>query len=225
MALTTLPLIKQTLNIPSTNTSKDSWLEALRVSAETVVKNYCGRDFESATYTEFHSGDGRRVFALRQRPVSSITSLYLDHDGNFGYTDDSFDSTHLMEEGVDYALVLDGTLSGSAVSFSGLVQRIKTVWPELTRTYVPGRLTNENIPSPGNIKVTYVAGYSAVPLDIQYAVAFIVSSMQRNVPLGGNVGSERIGDYSYALFNPRHESFPEIATARQLLSRYREVAW
>lgn len=225
MALTTLALVKQILNIPSTNTSKDSWLEALRISAEQVVKSYTGRDFETATYTEYYSGDGRRTLVLRQRPVTSITSIHLDHDGNFGANPEGFDSSHLLDSEVDYALHLDGNISGTAVSFSGIVQRTKTVWPEIPRVYVPGKLTNEQVPSTGNIKVVYTAGFAAIPLDIQYAVAFVVASMQRNVPIGGNLGAETIGHYSYSLFNPRHESYPEIGLARQILSRYREVPW
>jgi hypothetical protein len=103
------------------------------------------------------------------------------------------------------------------------------VWPEVQRSYTQGKLTNDIGPNFGCVKVVYNAGYVNVPIDIQYAVAWVVSYMRRTLPLAGPIMKETIGDYSYTLgvipvgnkFGTYH---PDLATARQLLSRYREVA-
>ena len=103
--------------------------------------------------------------------------------------------------------------------------RLRTVWAEVQRQQYPTKLTPEVGPAPGSIKVIYVAGYSPVPEDLQFAVAFLVSGMKRNVPLGGSLESERIGDYSYKLRFPQRGELEELGSARQLLSVYKEVAF
>ncbi len=229
MALTSLATIKAFLNIPTTDTSKDAQLDALRAASEQAIKSYCGRDFEPTTYTQFYSGTGRRQIILRQIPVTSITSVFLDHNGNFGTTSGSFDSsTTLLTSGVDYALDLDGSWNSLPVSFSGLLYRIGTTWPETYRGYAPGKIAFEVGPAYGNIKVVFSAGYNPIPQDLQYAVCTLTSYMRLTGALGGfPLESEKIGDYAYRLHFPVRmtlETYPELGSTRQLLSRYREVS-
>ena len=222
MALTTLSTIKSILNV--TTTAQDAWLSALRTAAEAVIARRCNRVFESATYTEYYTGNSTKYLVLRQKPVTSITSVYMDNDGNYGFTSGSFDSTTLLTSGVDYSLDLD---TNGTTSSSGILVRMKTVWPMLDRSYTPRQLVLNIGPSMGNIKVTYVAGYTTIPDDLQYAVALIVSIMRRTTPYGVPVTAERIGAYSYELANPylsRHTPIqPEIASIEQILSKYRDM--
>lgn len=222
--LTSLTAIKEFLNLPSTNTGQDTWLAALQEASEAAVKAYCGQNFERATHTEFYTGTGTKFLALAHRPVISVTSVNLDFEGNYGQTAGSFGSSTLLTAGTDYALELDGTLNGAAVSYSGQLIRIRTVWTQVARVYTPTRLVAETGPSFGNIKVVYTAGYSQCPEDLQYAVAYLVAYMRRTIPHGGHIHAETIGDYSYELAPIRWMGKePEITTARQLLSRYREA--
>ncbi len=225
MALTTLSQIKAFLNI--TVDTQDAWLDALRIAAERAVKNYCGLEFEQATFTEFHDGNGKRAIVLRQVPVISITNLWLDHDGNFGSTSGSFSSSNLLTYGVDYSLEYDTTYQTVPISKSGLVYRIRTVWTRREREYVYNRLSYEQGPSIGNIKVEYIAGYPSTPDDLQYAVCLMVSYMKLTAAFGGMpLKSEKIGDYEYELFYigaTQAMSLPQLGSVRQILARYRDV--
>lgn len=224
MALTTLSNIKAMLNV--TTTSQDAWLAALQAGAERNIKNYCKRDLEEATNTEYYSGSGQKVLVLRQTPVQSITSIYLDHYGNFGYSAGAFPASTLLTAGIDYELGLDGSDGSTPVSLSGIVYRTNTVWPEVGRFYTPGKLTSTDGPNFGNVKVTYVSGYHVIPDDLQYAVTLLVSQMKNTVKFGGiPLESERIGDYSYRLHYPvRPNEFtrPEMSELYSILDSYRD---
>lgn len=224
MALTTLSKIKQLLNIPFDSTDKDIWLDSLRTAAESTIKTYCKRDLEYGSYTEFYDGNNTRSLILRQRPVVSVTNVWEDHRGYSGQNPDvDFDSTNLLEQGIDWMLDLD---KGGIVSHSGILIRLGTYWSEVPRTYWRNKLVQEKVPSYGSIKVQYTAGYQTIPMDLQYAVCYLVSYMRRTIGMGGTMLSEKIGDYSYELFmgNWRGDKPPEIATVKQLLARYREVS-
>jgi len=223
MALTTRSTIKGFLNIASGDTTFDSWIDAIQPAAEAVIKKYCDRDFESATYTEFYRGENKNWFCLKQTPVTSITSIHLDRTGYYGKNPDgSFQTADLLVEGVDY--VLDW--KNASLSETGIVYRINEVWPYFNRETRSGSGTLSWIftPSPGNIKVVYVAGYATIPQDIQMAVAMLVAEEQKSLPRGGTVFSERIGDYSYEMAGERMMGkLQAIGSLRQILSRYREV--
>lgn len=55
-------------------------LTLIKNSVEAWAKTYCGRDFlvPSTPYTEYHDGDGSAILRVRQRPIISITSIYVD---------------------------------------------------------------------------------------------------------------------------------------------------
>lgn len=221
MALTTIAKIKSFLNIPSSVTGSDEWLDALRVAAEKSIKTYCKRDFEVATYTEYFSGNSTQYLTLKQKPVISVTSVHQDQASYFGTGTDPFPAASLLTQGVDYALDVDK----DGISHSGILLRLNCTWYEVPRAVYRGYLTPEITPAFGSIKVVYSAGYSTIPVDLQYAVAYLVAFMRRTVPIGGVLQSETIGDYSYDLGRkPLPGYHPEIGTIRQLLSRYRDIS-
>jgi hypothetical protein len=223
MALTTRTIVKGFLNISASDTTLDAWIDAILPAAEAVIKTYLGRELESTTYTEFYTGDNKNFFVLRQTPVTTLTSLYFDQEGFFGTNPaGAFDSTKLLTEGVDFAL--DWKNSGlSKVSDTGIVWRINDVWPHWKRDIRPGTMSWVYQESRGNLKVTYVAGYSTIPSDLQMAVALLISEEMRNLPKGAPLLSERIGDYSYEIAGERMMGkLPQLGSLRQILSRYRD---
>lgn len=221
MALTNISLVKSLLNI--VGTSQDAWISSLQAAAEAVVESYCNRKFEKATYTEFYDGSGQKTLILRQTPVVSITSVHEDFSGYYGTGASAFAANTLLTNGVDYTLSLDGQYNGVDVSNSGILWRLQSVWAEIPRIWKRDVLTPQLSPSLGSVKVVYVAGYDPIPLDLQYAVAYVASSMRRTIPFGGRLESETIGDYSYRLHNARGSDliYPEMDEARSILNRYR----
>lgn len=219
--LTSLAQIKSFLNIPGSDTTQDSQLSGLQVAAESIIQSRLKRNLEPASYTEYHAGNSQRTIALRNRPVISITSIHEDFNGFSGTKDNSFGPDTLLLPGHHYALDVD---TGTTTSKSGLVIRIGGVWMEIGRVYFPGKLAAEIGPTYGNLKITYTAGYEVIPQDIQYAVCLLISVMKRTLPFGGNVASEKIGDYEYKMFDPTSGKDPLIGSVDQILSRYREQA-
>lgn len=53
--------------------------------------NITDNDFKAAAYTEFFDGDGRNYFLLKNRPVNSVTSLWISSTRT--YDDDSLIDT------------------------------------------------------------------------------------------------------------------------------------
>lgn len=217
--LTSLAQIKDSLGIPGSDTSQDRQLSGLQSAAESVLLSRLKRNLEPATYTEYYSGNSQKYITLRNRPVTSIVSVYEDFRGYDGSQQDAFQESSLLIPGMHYSLDID---EGTTTSKSGILVRISGVWQEIGRVYFPGKLSAEVGPTHGNIKVTYTAGYETMPSDIEYAVALIVSSMRRNISSGGTVISEKIGDYQYAL-SERNTGDPLIASINQIISRYAEV--
>lgn len=226
MALLTLSEAKAFLNI--TDTSEDVWLTALLRASDQIIKSYCGLEFERATYTEFLSGNFTKELVLRETPVISVTSVHLDNEGHFGQGPSTpFGVDTLLTEGEDYSLVFDGIADGVDASLSGILYRINTIWSPPSRRYVPGKTYPERAAARGNVKVVYVGGYTDIPEDLKLASSLLVSRLKLTSPLGGQpLRSERIGEYSYELFHKRNseiDDVPDLATVRQILSKYKDV--
>lgn len=145
---------------------------------------------------------------LRHLPIRSITSLYLDYDGRFGKRSGSFATETLKTEGSDYWPRYDGVDDDSnPVCRDGIILSTGR-WPT----------------TPGSVKITYIAGYTAdeftgngIALDavsIYESVIFEAARkakqtfmLSKNSGSGssstgwasGSIQSERLGDYSYTL--------------------------
>lgn len=225
MSYVPLSKFKTFLKICSDDATQDDFLSMIITSSEAVVQNWLGRKLEQNTTTEYLTGTGKRSLILRQRPVLSVVSVYEDFNGHFGTSPGSFSSSKLLISGRDYMLDID---TNGTSSSSGILYRINSNWLELGREFVPGKLTPETGPAYGNIKVTYTHGYSPVPDDIIFATCMVASYMKRNIGIGGDIKSEKLGDYSYTLGGnglDSRSSVPEMASAMAILSRYRECAW
>lgn len=85
MGLVTLALAKADLDIPDATTTEDTRIQKFVDAASEYIENECNRKFLQATYTnERYDGNDTRYLLLRQFPVTSITSIYLDDDWVFG---------------------------------------------------------------------------------------------------------------------------------------------
>ncbi len=71
--LTTLTKVKTYLGISSV--TQDTLISSLITSVSAEVESFCGRKFESDTYTEYFDTDGETKIFLKNYPVTSLTSV------------------------------------------------------------------------------------------------------------------------------------------------------
>jgi hypothetical protein len=193
----------------------------LLTAAESAVKRICGRQFVRQTVTEFLDGNGLQAISLRETPIQSITSVYLDTSGYYGQgTNSPFGSTTLLTAGADYFLKIDNNLG---TSDCGLLYRTGKVWPS-SMNYVQynniPRLTGINGPAFGAIKVVYSGGFSCVPEDIKQAVFGIVQDRKGAIPQGVSLAGEGFEGYSWSAGNFDSEVM-KIGSVMRVLNSYR----
>ena len=232
MAISSLDRVKTLLGISDSTTTYDDLITQLLAGVEAAVEGWCKREFTSATKTEFYTGGGTPRLLLRRRPVSSVSAVYLDLQGNYGQTSGAFAAATLLTAGVDYALEYEATTTAPA----GVLRRLSgypstwQTWPE-TIFYGGGTLTEGRggpvWPAvPGCLKITYLAGYSAMPGDLMLAVDQLAAKLYHEGKFGGSVGpisAERLEDYSYERATLAIESSPAIGSVKQILARYRDI--
>lgn len=81
-ALTTKADVKESLGIPSSDTTYDNLITRKINQATRAIESYCGRRFASTAYTnEVYTGTSIDELILRQRPVISLTSLDIRDSG------------------------------------------------------------------------------------------------------------------------------------------------
>lgn len=75
-ALTSLSDVKESLGIPSSDTSKDNLITRKINQATIAIENYCGRRFALTTYTdESYNGSQIDQIVLKNRPIVGAVSL------------------------------------------------------------------------------------------------------------------------------------------------------
>lgn len=205
MPLTNLTRIKLHLGI--TDNGEDALLEQLKSEAEAAVKLFTRRRLDSHTITnEYYDGPGRQVLILNQRPVTSVVDVRVDANGMSGQSATGFDSNSVWTQGVDFyarRLTEDEKNPGELIAAGS---EWGSIWPE----------------GIGNIRVSYVAGYSTIPEDIQYAVHSLIARMREDHEHGRPVISETLGSYSYNLLSGKAEG-QEMTSARSALLKYRSI--
>ncbi len=239
--LVTVEYAKTLLGI--TTSAEDDRLAELIRAGGAAMERELGRRLLRDDYVEYYHGNGRHALALRNRPVWSVTSVKVDATGYAGQGTDPFASTTALTAGTDYYLDYDGEDAGVSspaystgymttqpMASSGLLYRIRDVWPRVNRWREWGLLTGEGNPPPrGNIKVTYEGGFTELPADLAYALCLGVGQMRLFLKRGMMPQSERIGDYSYTLWTQAMVAGPAnpfvLATVNDTLARYREMPW
>ena len=223
MALCTVDDIKSFLNI--TGTAQDALLQICLDSASQSIRDYLDSAIEQSSYTHFFDGTGLRSIVLRQRPVITVSSVYLDASGYYGQAPGGFPVNTLLVSGVDYVLTYDDAGS-SGVSRSGILKRIGTGDLNLYtafNTLAAGNRGSAWTRGTGTIKVVYTAGWPTVPPSIKLACISLSSLIYTNRSRAGlQVSSESLGSYSYSLSGSGGGA-PEMGSVRQLLAAYREI--
>lgn len=243
--------VKTFLGIAASDTSQDDLLDLAIDAATGAINDYVGYPLltpSGDTPAEYYSGDGTPDLILRRRPVASITSIYVDANGYWGQGSDPFPATTLLVAGTDYALIRDEK-AGATRSIAGMVRRLASSiagsgWYGGAPMYPGGTLTNFGRSKPvwpvgeGNIKATYVAGFTSltsatnpVPPAVQQACAMLAVWIKRSTPYGGfSSVSESLSKYSVSFGQLAQSAGNALAAAgelgsvRQALSRYREAA-
>lgn len=210
------------------------------VSVQTSNSTYTSVDYTAASGTQFtgcSGGTGTLSSTAGQNQVGSPV-VWVDFNG-FGGTgpgtngNPPFPDASIIGQGLSWMPRLDDPTLGR-VSRQGVLQRIGgpggigwVGYPVYGGYGSQGKLSAYRNPcwsrGQGNIKVTYAAGYADVPDELTYAATALVAGMIRNQPKGMDLQSESLGAYSYSVLSGSQQ--PEIASVRQILSRYREISW
>ncbi len=158
MSLVTLANYKAYLKIA--DASQDTNLTVIQTAVEKRVKNFLNRDLESATYTdEYYTGKGSNKLVLRQYPITSVASIKR----------------------------YDGISSGSEIwttlvaytNYDRLVLDAEACYIYLDNGQFECGVDN-------NYKITYTAGYSSIPDDIQMACKELLKVVWDNSPINQN---------------------------------------
>jgi uncharacterized phiE125 gp8 family phage protein len=83
-ALISLQEAKEYLGIDNATTTQDAILSALLNGIGEWVSKFLGRNLVQATYTEYYDGDGADELMLKNVPIVSVTSVYVDALRAFG---------------------------------------------------------------------------------------------------------------------------------------------
>lgn len=197
---------------------RDGLLGMLISQCSARIEAYAVRSFATAaSYTHYLSGNNTNKLILPVFPVNSITSIYLDSGAYWGQGTDPYATATLLTAGTDYAL--DKTPNGTGAN--GIVLRLAGVWP--APVYRPtGMITGVREGANGNIKITYNAGYSSVPADVQQACLLLCAFTSRSAKFGAPIQSESWGGYSYSLAGAMNmgEMPPEV---KSLLNKYKTI--
>ena len=198
--LTSVANIKTYLGI--TSSAYDTKLAQILIAADSAVHQYCDRDsFFTNTYTnERYSGRAMGLNAglvcLRNIPVNSIASITM-------HPDNSQVST---------------TYTGSSFTYESMTGMVQ---------FSEGA-TNMQSFDLGfrNIAVTYGAGYTTIPDDLDAACAMVAAAMFNLSQTSAGMKSEKIGDYAYVSSrnndgkNPWDIAFEDAAP---ILAKYRRT--
>lgn len=173
-----------------TGSTYDTFIATILDWVSNDIRDYCSRDetngFESATRTEYYSGPDDAIIQLRERPVTSITSVTQTYAGG--------DSV-VLDSG-SYRVDAD----------SGLLSRIDVVRNRFS-SYSASYLGQggDFKPSPrfaegfNNVTVVYVAGYSTIPGALTKATCLLADMLFNGRGRDMAIQSETIGQYSYTL--------------------------
>jgi hypothetical protein len=160
MSLDTLANIKSRLGI--TSSSDDTLLGLLQGSADQLINNYCNRNFEGGTFTEYHPG-GSEFLLVRNYPLTSITSIKVDSTHQFGSETLISPSSYVVHEDRGVIQSLIGPLLPG--NHSGLVNSNLRIWTK----------------GPRMVQVIYTTNTNSVPTDVKEAYSRLVGHWYRRV--------------------------------------------
>jgi len=162
-----------------TGSDLDAWLALILPAAQSRAEEWCDREFDSKSRTEFYDSFGAGSIQLRSTPVTAVESVsYLSgtSSGVPSYT--AFDSSSYWFDG-------DSGLLSRFTAFDVFPSKLDRdgtpVWPEGTR----------------GIKVVYTGGYTDAPDGLKLAMYSLVDNLRAKRGKGAMMQSESMGSYSY----------------------------
>lgn len=169
LILPTSPLLHK-LDYANLSNDKQEAIEALIEVASELIEQYCNRQFSRAAYTEVLNGSGDEYVIVRNIPVEEITSIkFRNQETGEEETVDGDEFT--VQENI--GSIYWNRYSESTSEFNGS-------WPEAQK----------------NITVTYIGGYSDIPMPIQQVCAQMVETMY-DPKLSSGIEKEKLGEYFY----------------------------
>jgi hypothetical protein len=136
--LTTLANLRAYLKKAAGDTKDDTLLEDIITRVSQEIEKRCGRTFTVTTHTEYFTGSGNNRAYLKHWPITSITSIHVDEDRQWG-SDSQIDADDIA---------ISGNSPGMVILNSG-------------ETFSKSSLDIENV------RVIYSAGYSTIPADLE----------------------------------------------------------
>jgi hypothetical protein len=204
MSLDTLANVKTRLSIATS--VDDALIGLLQSSADSWIANYCGRDFNGGTYTEYFPGN-TEFLTLANFPVTSVTSVNVDPAEGFGANTIIDSSTYVVH------------------SERGVIQ--SKVGPFVARCRNPGLVNSDRAiwtRSPRAVQVIYSTATGAVPNDVKEEYAQIINHWYCQVKTQvatdfQNLEESKLGDMTYRY--DRLARLPVPAEIERLLAPYR----
>ncbi|MBX3376051.1 MAG: hypothetical protein KF678_03495 [Phycisphaeraceae bacterium] len=168
----------------------DTLLNTLITAAQAKVERYCNRVFDTATFTEYYSGDDAGCLILKNTPITSVTSVsYVAPDGNnYALPTNAY---RFDPETGELFLIPRGLKKATASNSLGVPYISNWQRPSFSEGF-------------RNYVVVYVGGYGGtyvMPTDLQLAMYQYVDELFVPVKNGAAVDTsmqnETLGDYSY----------------------------
>lgn len=179
-------------------------------AAETSVRDWCGRKFNYAQYTEYPVASWNDKIMLRETPaVTTSMTIYVD----FGRT---FTSSAALTVASEYFLDID---HHDGTSHNGIVYRVGGIWDGYAKR-PPGWLSSVRYPRRGPIKAVYYGGYTLVPTDLKLAIFQVVQQRLAARGFGTSLQSESGMNYSYSK-GPYDDEARMLGSVQQVIARYR----
>jgi len=203
MSLDTLANIKTRLGI--SGSGDDTLLTKLQESAEACIRNWCERDFDGGTFTEYFAG-GSSFLHLRNWPVSSVTSVNVDPAREFGSDTVIDDDRYVVH------------------AEHGVIQAIDGPFVPLIQRGLAGSEIESWTRGPRMVQVVYAVSTGAVPDDVKEALARLVGCWYRRVKTDSgrnflNVMQQKFGDTFVIYGRDDDSAMPD--SVRSLLSTHR----
>jgi hypothetical protein len=103
--LCTVDNVKSYIGINTIDSTEDALIETLIDAVSTMFVSYCGRGFESATYTEYYSGnDYPNTVYTNNFPIITVSGIYDDTSWTFG-SDTLISGSNYMVDDISITLL------------------------------------------------------------------------------------------------------------------------
>jgi hypothetical protein len=180
--LTSLPNVKDWLNIPAINTNSDALLSRLILAGSAFLLNWINHPLAIQSYTDTFDGNGQSRQRLRQWPINSISSVVIGSTVvppstdrvTFGYT---FDDQYLR--------IIAGT-------FGPGMQNVQV-------TYTAGYSATDTLSIPATPYQVIVTSLSR-HWSSDYSVLMAGAAMTKVIgtPATGQYAVDALGNYTFA---------------------------